>query len=132
MSTNPLPVTPDPWSGITYAPEQAAGPIVRHVGRDMPSKWPAVDLSDPHWLPSSPRGPSIVTQAWEIFDHILNDPDPRLAENRQRLRAWVDTYPRSPDRALLEHLIETRSQTNSLRQPDHAAAPVVVHRAVAH
>ena len=63
MSTNPLPVNPDPWSEVTYAPEQAAGPIVRHVARDMPAQWQPADLSVSHWLPSPPRGPSIVTQA---------------------------------------------------------------------
>lgn len=132
MSTNPVPVRPGPWSEIAYTPEQAAGPIVRHVAREVTSQEQPVDLIASPWLPSQPRNPSIETQAREIIDHILNDPDPRLAENRQRLRAWVDTYPRSPDRALLEHLIQTRSQTNAQHQPDHAAAPVVVHRAVAH
>ena len=128
MSANSLPVNRDPRSEIAFAPERAASPIVRHVAREVPLQWQNVDLSVSRRLASASRGPSIVTQAWEIIDCILNDPDPdpRLAENRKRLRAWVDAYPVSPDRALLEHLIETCSQTKAQRQPD--AAPVVVHR----
>jgi hypothetical protein len=129
MSANSLPVNPDHRSKIAFAPAPAASPIVRHVAREMPLRWQTADLNVSHRLPSASHSPSIVAQAREIVDCILNDPDPRLAENRQRLRAWVDAYPGSPDRALLEHLIETCSQTNAQRQRD-AADPVVVHYAI--
>lgn len=128
MSRISLPRNPNPWSGVAIPLKRATNPVVRHVARDMRGRRETVGVRASHSLPSALRSSSIVAQAREVIDSILDDPDPRLAANRQRLRTWVAAYPGSPDRALLEHLIETCSQANTERQPDKPAAPVGVRR----
>ena len=128
MFGNPPPGSPDPRREIWLARERVDGPVVRHVAREVPSLAGAADFSVSLGLPVASRSPSIVAQAREVIEFILDDPDPRLVEIRQQLRAWVDAYPGYPDRALLEHLIETCGQTNAHRPPEETA-PVIVHRA---
>ena len=128
MSRFSLPRNPNPWSGVAVPPKRATDPVVRHVARDMRGRRETVGVRASHGLPSASQSSSIVAQAREVIDCILDDPDPRLAANRQRLRTWVAACPGFPDRALLEHLIETCSQANAERQPDKPAAPVVVRR----
>ena len=112
-----LPRNPNPWSGVAVPLKRATNPVVRHVARDMRGRAEAAGVRASHSLPSTSRSSSIVAQAREVIDCILDDPDPRLVANRQRLWTWVAAYPGSPDRALLEHLIETCSQVNTGRQP---------------
>ena len=131
MSGNSRSGNADPRSEIVFARERAASPGVRHAAREVPLRGQAVDFSVSRWLPSASGSSSIEAQAREVIDFILGDSDPRLAEIKQRLRSWVDAYPRSPDRALLEHLIETCTRANAQRQPEDAAAPVVLHHAAA-
>ena len=132
MSGISLPRNPDPWSEIAIPLERATSPVVRHIPLDMSLRREgreAGGVSLLHRLPSASSSSSIVAQAREVIESILDDPNPRFAANRQRLRTWVVAYPGSPDRALLEHLIEMCSQAHAHRQPDKAAAtPVVVHR----
>ena len=128
MSRISLPRNPNPWSGVAVPLKRATNPVVRHVARDMRGRTEAAGVRASHRLPSTSRSSSIVAQAREVIDCILDDPDPRLAANRQRLRTRVAACPGFPDRALLEHLIETCSQANTERQPDKPAAPVVVRR----
>ena len=129
MSGISLPRNPDPWSEIAIPLKRATKPVVRHIAPDMSLRREAGGVSLLHRLPSASGSSSIVAQAREVIESILDDPNPRFAANRQRLRIWVAAYPGSPDRALLEHLIEMCSQANAHRQPDKAAAtPVVVHR----
>ena len=130
MSGISLSQNPDPRSEIAIPLKRATNPVVLHIAPDMSLLRETGGVSLTHRLPcASGSSPSIVAQAREVIDSILDDPDPRFAANRQRLMTWVAAYPGSPDRALLEHLIETCSQANAQRQPDKAAAaPVVVHR----
>lgn len=128
MSRISRPRNPDPWSGIAIPLKRATKTVGQHVARDMRGLQEAVGVRAVHGSPSASPSSSIGAQAREVIDCILDDPDPRLAAARQRLRTWVAAYPGRPDRALLEHLIETCSQANTERQPDKPAAPVVVRR----
>lgn len=57
--------------------------------------------------------PPIVTQAREIIDTILADPDPSLVEIQRCLREKVADHPGFPHKALLAHLLEIRQRANS-------------------
>lgn len=128
MSRISFPRNSHPWSGVAIPLKRATNPVVRHVARDMRGRREAVGVRASRSLPSVSRSSSILAQAREVIDSVLDDPDPRLAATRQRLRTWVAAYPGSPARALLQHLIETCSQANTDRQPEEPAAPVVVRR----
>lgn len=129
MSGISLSRNPDPWSEIAIPLKRATNPVVLHIAPDMSLRREAGGVSLLHRLPPASGSSSIAAQAREVIDSILDDPNPRFAANRQRLMTWVAAYPGFPERALLEHLIETCSQADAQRQPDKApAAPVVVHR----
>lgn len=132
MSVNSRPGNRYPRFEIPTSRERAGPPVVRHVARGRSFRGDAVDSGDSLTLLSASPGSSLAEQAREIIDFILDDPDPGLAEIRNRLRIWVDAYPDFPARALLEHLIETCSQTNNQRQPQNTPAPVIAHRAAPH
>ncbi|MET1086349.1 MAG: hypothetical protein ABWY04_04390 [Arthrobacter sp.] len=129
MSVNSHTRSPDSWSEMGPASERATRPIVRHIARDRTAQENVPDFHASPALTSIARDSSVEAQAQQIIDCILADPDPdpRLAAIRHRLRTWVDIYPDFPARALLEHLIETCSQTNVQRWPDSTAAPVIAH-----
>jgi EAL domain-containing protein (putative c-di-GMP-specific phosphodiesterase class I) len=71
---------------------------------------------------------SVRVQAWGIIAAVLADSDPAGAATRQRLSDRLDENPGVPERALLEHLLETRNQ-DALKQgmPDAARTPVPVN-----
>jgi EAL domain-containing protein (putative c-di-GMP-specific phosphodiesterase class I) len=53
---------------------------------------------------------SVRVQAWGIIAAVLADSDPAGAATRQRLSNRLDENPGVPERALLEHLLESRQQ----------------------
>jgi EAL domain-containing protein (putative c-di-GMP-specific phosphodiesterase class I) len=70
---------------------------------------------------------SVRIQAWGIIAAVLADSDPAGEVTRQRLSDRLDENPGVPERALLEHLLETRQQDGVQRDtPDTARTPVPV------
>jgi EAL domain-containing protein (putative c-di-GMP-specific phosphodiesterase class I) len=68
---------------------------------------------------------TVRVQAWGIIAAVLADSDPAGAVTRQRLSDRLDENPGVPERALLEHLLETRQQDGAQREtPDTARTPV--------
>ncbi|WP_306927124.1 EAL domain-containing protein [Arthrobacter globiformis] len=51
-------------------------------------------------------------QVMELIEDVLKDPDPDRDWARAQLRELLAAYPGNPERALLEHLIATRNQTD--------------------
>ncbi|WP_426997642.1 EAL domain-containing protein [Pseudarthrobacter sp. N5] len=71
---------------------------------------------------------NIRTQAWGIISSILADPAPDGAAARQRLCEHLTANAGVPERALLEHLLESRGQVNlqgasTLEAPGAFTAP---------
>jgi EAL domain-containing protein (putative c-di-GMP-specific phosphodiesterase class I) len=52
-------------------------------------------------------------QVMEVINHVLTDPDPEREWARTQLRELLAAHPGEPERALLEHLIATRSLTGA-------------------
>jgi len=63
--------------------------------------------------PTEAGSTPIGRQSREIIETILADPDPELAEVRQRLRKHVAAHPGFPEQALLGHLLETGQRNSS-------------------
>src|SRR4029453_13619536 len=66
-----------------------------------PQPIPLSDVSDP----------TIRGQAWDIIESVLDDATPQSEWAREQLRSQMESHPGNPERALLEHLIATRSIT---------------------
>jgi len=67
---------------------------------------------------------SVRVQAWGVIAAVLAGSDPAQAATRQRLSDRLDENPGVPERALLEHLLESRQQdTLGSGTPDTARAP---------
>jgi EAL domain-containing protein (putative c-di-GMP-specific phosphodiesterase class I) len=60
--------------------------------------------------------PTIRGQAWDIIESVLDDATPQSEWAREQLRTRMESHPGNPERALLEHLMATRSITD--RQSD--------------
>jgi EAL domain-containing protein (putative c-di-GMP-specific phosphodiesterase class I) len=70
---------------------------------------------------------SVRVQAWGLIAAVLADQDPAGAAIRQRLSDRLDENPGVPERALLEHLLETRQQDAlSEGKPDVVHSPLPV------
>jgi EAL domain-containing protein (putative c-di-GMP-specific phosphodiesterase class I) len=67
-----------------------------------PQSNPSSDVSDP----------TIRGQAWDIIESVLDDATPQSEWARDQLRSQMESHPGNPERALLEHLIATRSITD--------------------
>lgn len=89
-----------------FAPSPEAARMPLKSNSESPAA-PAVPT--PAALPQS----HLAMQSQEIIDCILADPDPGLAEVKQRLAQCVANYDGVPERALLVHVIETRRRSNS-------------------
>jgi EAL domain-containing protein (putative c-di-GMP-specific phosphodiesterase class I) len=61
-------------------------------------------------------GATIRGQAWDIIESVLDDATPQSEWAREQLRTRMESHPGNPERALLEHLMATRSITD--RQSD--------------
>ncbi|WP_457973353.1 EAL domain-containing protein [Arthrobacter sp. D1-17] len=70
--------------------------------------------------PGAGAGRSLNRQVMEVIRHVLADPDPEGEWARSQLRERLAAYPEHPERALLEHLILTRSLTGAA---EDATAP---------
>jgi EAL domain-containing protein (putative c-di-GMP-specific phosphodiesterase class I) len=77
-----------------------------------PQPIPLSDVSDP----------TIRGQAWDIIESVLDDATPQSEWAREQLRSQMESHPGNPERALLEHLIATRSitgeQSNASELPE--------------
>jgi hypothetical protein len=67
-----------------------------------PQSIPSSDVSDP----------TIRGQARDIIESVLDDATPQSEWARDQLRSQMASHPGNPERALLEHLIATRSITD--------------------
>ncbi len=76
-----------------------------------PQPIPLSDVSDP----------TIRGQAWDIIESVLDDATPQSEWAREQLRSQMESHPGNPERALLEHLIATRSITGE--QSDASELP---------
>ncbi|WP_235347463.1 EAL domain-containing protein [Arthrobacter sp. SPG23] len=56
--------------------------------------------------------PTIRGQAWDIIESVLDDATPQSEWAREQLRSRMESHPGNPERALLEHLMATRSITD--------------------
>lgn len=67
----------------------------------------------PRSIPPSDVGdPTIRGQAWNIIESVLDDATPQSEWAREQLRGRMESNPGNPERALLEHLMATRSITD--------------------
>ncbi|MFB8369018.1 EAL domain-containing protein [Pseudarthrobacter sp. NPDC055928] len=67
---------------------------------------------------------SVRVQAWGVIAAVLAGSDPAQAATRQRLSDRLDENPGVPERALLEHLLESRQQDSmGSGTPDTARVP---------
>jgi EAL domain-containing protein (putative c-di-GMP-specific phosphodiesterase class I) len=71
--------------------------------------------------PSDVSDPTIRGQAWDIIESVLDDATPQSEWAREQLRSQMESHPGNPERALLEHLIATRSITEE--QSDASELP---------
>lgn len=62
--------------------------------------------------PQDVDGLTLRRQVMELIKDVLNDPNPDHAWAPDQLRDFLAAYPGNPERALLEHLIATRNQTD--------------------
>ncbi|WP_185982272.1 EAL domain-containing protein [Arthrobacter sp. KBS0703] len=62
--------------------------------------------------PQDVDGLTLRRQVMELIEDVLNDPDPDRDWARAQLRDFLAAYPGNPERALLEHLVATRNQTD--------------------
>jgi EAL domain-containing protein (putative c-di-GMP-specific phosphodiesterase class I) len=62
--------------------------------------------------PSDVSDPTIRGQAWNIIESVLDDATPQSEWAREQLRSRMESHPGNPERALLEHLMATRSITD--------------------
>ena len=62
--------------------------------------------------PSDVNDPTIRGQAWDIIESVLDDATPQSEWAREQLRTRMESHPGNPERALLEHLMATRSFTD--------------------
>lgn len=68
---------------------------------------------------------SVRVQAWGVIAGVLAGSDPAAAATRQRLSDRLDENPGVPERALLEHLLESRGQDAlNAGMPDTVRAPL--------
>lgn len=68
--------------------------------------------------PSDVSDPTIRGQARDIIASVLDDATPQSEWAREQLRTRMESHPGNPERALLEHLMATRSITDG--QPDES------------
>jgi EAL domain-containing protein (putative c-di-GMP-specific phosphodiesterase class I) len=68
---------------------------------------------EPGRRPGAGYGRSLHGQVADVIQHVLDDPDPEGEWARSQLRERLAAYPGHPERALLEHLILTRSLTGA-------------------
>lgn len=73
--------------------------------------------ADPRQAEGKPTLDPVRAQAGDIIDSVLADQPSGASAVTDRLRALVAAYPGQPERALLEHLMETRSMTRSGSAP---------------
>lgn len=66
--------------------------------------------------PQDVDGLTLRRQVTELIEDVLNDPDPDRGWARDQLRKLLAAYPENPERALLEHLIATRNQTDFVEE----------------
>lgn len=81
---------------------------------------PPAGQGGPGRRPGAGAGRSLNRQVAEVIRHVLADPDPEGEWARSQLRERLAAYPDHPERALLEHLILTRSLTGAA---EDATAP---------
>ncbi|MBT2593970.1 EAL domain-containing protein [Arthrobacter sp. ISL-72] len=62
--------------------------------------------------PSDVSVPTIRGQARDIIESVLDDATPQSEWAREQLRSRMESHPGNPERALLEHLIATRTITD--------------------
>lgn len=63
--------------------------------------------------PSDVGDPTIRGQARDIIESVLDDTTPQSEWAREQLRSRLESHPGNPERALLEHLMATRSITDA-------------------
>lgn len=81
---------------------------------------PPAGQGGPGRRPDAGAGRSLNRQVAEVIRHVLADPAPEGEWARSQLRERLAAYPDHPERALLEHLILTRSLTGAA---EDATAP---------
>lgn len=59
------------------------------------------------------EGTPLQGQACEIINSILDDPSPELEDVKRRLYRRLADHPYAPERALLDHLMETAQIANA-------------------
>ncbi|CAN7567371.1 EAL domain-containing protein [Arthrobacter sp. LjRoot14] len=67
--------------------------------------------------------PTIRGQARDIIESVLGDATPQSEWAREQLRDRMESYPGNPERALLEHLMATRSITDEQSDDSEDALP---------
>ncbi|CAN7543983.1 EAL domain-containing protein [Arthrobacter sp. LjRoot78] len=67
--------------------------------------------------------PTIRGQAWNIIESVLDDATPQSEWAREQLRSRMESNPGNPERALLEHLMATRSITGQESDDSEANLP---------
>lgn len=67
-------------------------------------------LGGPALPPEEAEGTSLRAQVTELINDVLSDPDPDGEWVRSQLRKHLAANPDDPERAFLEHLVETRKQ----------------------
>ena len=78
----------------------------------------------PRSIPPSDVGdPTIRGQAWNIIESVLDDATPQSEWAREQLRGRMESNPGNPERALLEHLMATRSITDQDSDDSEANLP---------
>lgn len=92
-----------------------------HGGADQP--WQDADGASPF-----AEAVTMRQQVMDIIESILGDAEPRSEGARKRLRELLEARPDEPERALLEHLIETRKPP----APTALKVPVQVEAASLH
>lgn len=73
--------------------------------------------------PSDVSDPTIRGQARDIIESVLGDATPQSEWAREQLRDRMESYPGNPERALLEHLMATRSITDEQSDDSEDALP---------
>ena len=76
-------------------------------------------------LPPQAANATLRGQVLELINDVLTDPDPAGEWARSQLRKKLASYPDEPERALLEHLMGTRSLDSPQDSLPAPAAPAV-------
>ena len=89
--------------------------------------------SEPHpaarFLPAVEAGGQIRSQAIEIINSVLGPDRASGSEAAVRLRGHLSAHPKQPERALLEHLMETGRINHAGNQPCEPSADRVAIQA---